>query len=170
MIKILHCADLHFDSPFAGVVDAEMAEILRSAALKAFSRLVDLALERQVDALTIAGDVYDLADHGLHALVAFHDQLRRLSVAGIPCCMVAGNHDPLKKRRRGLVLPAGCHLFGAAAARRALLSRKGQAFSIYGISFADSAVKEDLAARLIEAYQEDEGTGAWSAIRSIRRT
>lgn len=153
MIRVLHSADLHLDSPFVGMTD-DPAEILRPAADKALVRLVDKAIAEKVDLVTIAGDVYDLADHGLHAQVKFNQQLRRLTAAGIPCGVVAGNHDPLDRRRRNLELPAGCKLFGPKAEVWELSSRAGHPLRLYGISYAENAVRENLAEGLTAAWRD----------------
>ena len=159
MIRILHCSDLHLDSPFMGIhqLDPEMANLLRNSIFNAFRRIVDAAIEHRVDLLSVGGDVYDSADHGLHSLVMFNDQLRRLSDAEIPCCIIAGNHDPLKKRRLGANLPAGCFLFSDKPSVVNLKTRSGQQVNVYGISYPVSAVTDNLAEKLTGIYQEGEG-------------
>lgn len=159
MIRILHCSDLHLDSPFVGVqqLDPETAELLRNSIFNAFRCLVDAAIENNVDLLTVGGDVYDSADHGLHSLVRFNDQLRRLSVAGIPCCIVAGNHDPLKKRRLGANLPDNCFLFSDKPSVIELKTNSGQQINVYGVSYGVNAVTDNLAKKLINIYEDNEG-------------
>jgi len=159
MIRILHCSDLHLDSPFIGInqLDQKMANLLRNSTYQAFRRIVDEAIKNKVDLLTVGGDVYDSADHGLHPLVLFNDQLRRLSDAEIPCCIVAGNHDPLKRRRLGSTLPCGCFLFSDTPSVVNLEAKNGQQLNVYGISYAINAVTANLAQKLIEIYQKSEG-------------
>jgi len=159
MTRILHCSDLHLDSPFIGVqqLDPETAELLRNSTFNAFRRLVDAAIENSVDLLTVGGDVYDSADHGLHSLVLFNDQLRRLSAVGIPCCIVAGNHDPLKKRRLGANLPDTCFLFGDKPSIVSLKTKAGQQLNVYGVSYGFSSVTDNLAMKLTDLYEEGEG-------------
>ena len=59
--RFLHAADLHLDSPLRGLDRHEGAPVepLRSATRRALIALVDLAIEREVQALLIAGDLYD---------------------------------------------------------------------------------------------------------------
>ncbi|MFD0857233.1 exonuclease SbcCD subunit D [Actinomadura adrarensis] len=60
-MKILHAVDLHIDSPLRGLSAYEDApeENLRLATRTALENLVRLAIETPVDAVLLAGDVYD---------------------------------------------------------------------------------------------------------------
>ena len=63
--RFVHAADLHLDSPFKGMasqVPDEIVSTLRDATFDAYNRIVSLCIEEAVDALIIAGDVYDGAD------------------------------------------------------------------------------------------------------------
>jgi DNA repair exonuclease SbcCD nuclease subunit len=112
--SFVHAADLHLDSPFAtrNVDNPDLARILRSATYQAFERVVQLCLEKQVDFLLVAGDVYDGADRSLRAQVRFRDGLQRLDDAGIRSFVVHGNHDPLDGWSSTLEWPPGVHVFG----------------------------------------------------------
>jgi exonuclease SbcD len=112
--SFVHAADLHLDSPFATlhVDNPDLARILRSATFEAFDRVVQLCLEKQVDFLLVAGDVYDGADRSLRAQVKFRDGLQRLAEAGIRSFVVHGNHDPLEGWSSTLEWPSGVHVFG----------------------------------------------------------
>ena len=112
--SFVHTADLHLDSPFAAlhVDNPDLARILRSATFEAFDRVVQLCLEKQVDFLLVAGDVYDGSDRSLRAQVKFRDGLQRLDEAGIRSFVVHGNHDPLDGWSSTLEWPSGVHVFG----------------------------------------------------------
>lgn len=58
-MKILHAADIHLDSPMAGLAAYENALVseLQLATRHALSNLVEFALEEQVDLLLLAGDI-----------------------------------------------------------------------------------------------------------------
>jgi DNA repair exonuclease SbcCD nuclease subunit len=112
--SFVHAADLHLDSPFStlNVDNPDLARLLRSATFEAFDRVVQLCLEKQVDFLLVAGDVYDGADRSLRAQVKFRDGLQRLDEAGIRSFVVHGNHDPLDGWSSTLEWPSGVHVFG----------------------------------------------------------
>lgn len=61
------------------------------------AQLVDLARSEKVDAVIIAGDVYDRSVPPADAVAVLDDVLSRLVVdAGIPVILIAGNHDSPK--------------------------------------------------------------------------
>jgi hypothetical protein len=81
----IHTADLHLDSPFIGIsnVDSELGECLSKSTFQTYDSIIEQCIERKVDFLLIAGDVYDSADKSLYAQIKFLDGLRRLSDYGI---------------------------------------------------------------------------------------
>ena len=101
-ITFLHAADVHLDSPMRGLERYDLAPVdrIRGATRRAFENLVNLAIERQVDFVLIAGDLYDGDwldfQTGLHLGM----QLGRLRDHGIPVVMIAGNHDAANKMTR----------------------------------------------------------------------
>ena len=157
--SVLHCADLHLNSPFIGLskIDAEVAQELRAATFSSFRRIVDHAIENRVQLVTVAGDVYDSADHGLYTAIRFRDELRRLSKAKIPCCIVAGNHDPLANRRLVANLPMGCHLFGEKVGCLPVDHDGEVTAHVYGVSYPQIAVRKNLAKQLVGAFREEPG-------------
>jgi hypothetical protein len=69
--SFIHTADLHIDSPFRGVTDAEsapaeLAEALYSSTFRAFDGLIETALERRVREEDVAAAA--LRDAGLLCL------------------------------------------------------------------------------------------------------
>jgi exonuclease SbcD len=93
-LRLLHTADVHLGAPFAflGRRGREQREQLKAT----FSRVVDLALTSQVDALLIAGDLFDSAypQAGLIGEVLY--QLGRLDIEGIWTLIIPGTHDRLQ--------------------------------------------------------------------------
>ncbi len=57
-MRFLHVADVHLDTSFAGRSEA-VRRRLREASREAFRRAVDVALQEEVDAVLIAGDLFD---------------------------------------------------------------------------------------------------------------
>ncbi|MDD4772066.1 MAG: DNA repair exonuclease [Eubacteriales bacterium] len=57
-VKVLHCADIHLDSPFADR-DPEKAAVRRSELRGAFSSLMTYARLNEADIVLIAGDLFD---------------------------------------------------------------------------------------------------------------
>ncbi len=59
--RFVHTADIHLDSPLRSLAlrNSELAELIGGSTRQALVAIVDLCLEEQVDALVIAGDLYD---------------------------------------------------------------------------------------------------------------
>ena len=152
-LKFVHAADLHLDSPFSGIRSAApdyVAEALCRATFVAYENIIKLCIEEQVDALLIAGDVYDGADRSLRAQLRFVDGLRRLDEAGIRSFVCHGNHDPLDGWEARLDLPAGCIRFGAEVREEAIFPNDPDRAVVYGMSYPHREVHENLALRFRE--------------------
>ena len=70
LLRFVHAADLHLDSPFKGLRDAApegIAGQIANATFGAYENIIDLCIRERVDALLVAGDVYDGADRSLRA-------------------------------------------------------------------------------------------------------
>jgi len=112
--SFIHAADIHLDSPFSALSqdNPDLAATMRSATFEAFENVIQLCLDKGVDFLLVAGDVYDGADRSLRAQVRFRDGLKRLDETGIRSFVAHGNHDPLSGWSSSLEWPPGVHLFG----------------------------------------------------------
>lgn len=140
----IHCADLHLDSPLRGLDQYEGVPVdeMRNATRRAFENIVDLALERGVDFVLIAGDVFDGDLQDFNAGLFFANQLRRLGDASIRVFIVRGNHDAQSKITKMVPWPANVHLFKPSKPETVCLDDLGVA--IHGQSFATVAVTDDL--------------------------
>ncbi|MBM5816281.1 MAG: exonuclease SbcCD subunit D [Cyanobacteria bacterium K_Offshore_surface_m2_239] len=85
-MRVLHTSDWHLGRTFHG------AALLEEQAA-ALDRIVELAREGEVDAVLIAGDIYDRAIPPAEAVRLFNDTLARLRAAGAAVVAIAGNHD-----------------------------------------------------------------------------
>ncbi len=114
-VTFLHTADFHLGSPLRAVEAASesLAERLQRATHEALRRVIQVALEEDVDFVVVAGDLYDQQARSVYANEFLVDQFERLEDAEIPCYVVHGNHDPLGAGAEKLPLPDNVHVFGA---------------------------------------------------------
>lgn len=149
--RFIHTGDLHFGSPFKGLakVSERVAEQLRSATIRTFDAIVDLSIAEKVDALLIAGDVYDSADRSLKAQLAFQRALARLDASGIRTFICHGNHDPLDGWEAKLKFSPLCHQFGADVEAIPLFPERPEDVVIMGVSYATRHVRENLSLRFL---------------------
>ncbi|WP_406697451.1 DNA repair exonuclease [Singulisphaera sp. Ch08] len=145
-ITFIHAADIHLDSPLRGLERYEHAPVerIRGATRRAFERLIQLTVDRQVDFLLIAGDLYDGDWRDYNTGLYLVGQLNRLREANIPVFIIAGNHDAANKMTRALRLPDNVKVLNPDRPETVRLEQLDVA--IHGQSFARAAVTENLAA------------------------
>jgi len=92
---IVHAADLHVDSPLAGLDRYEGApvEALRHATRRALANLVSFCLSERADVLLLAGDLFDGTWRDFGTGLFFAKELARLRDVGTRVVFVRGNHD-----------------------------------------------------------------------------
>ena len=69
IVRFVHAADLHLDSPFVGMKSTaprNVADALYDATFQAYENIIHLCVSERVDALLVAGDIYDSADREEH--------------------------------------------------------------------------------------------------------
>ena len=144
MIRFIHAADTHIDSPFEGLeaYDGAPVDTLPGATRRAFESLVDLAIDEAVDFLLIAGDVYGGDWKDVSTGLFFVRQMNRLHSAGIPAYLISGNHDAASVLTRRLSLPGNVHLFSSRKAESKVVP--GLPVVVHGRSFPQRAVPENL--------------------------
>ena len=151
--RYIQAADLHLDSPFTGIRAAgpeNVAKTLYSATFDTYRNIIDLCISERVDALLVAGDIYDGADRSLRAQQAFIDGLRNLDAAAIRSFVCHGNHDPLDGWEARLAYPDGCHRFGSEFAAVPIFPDEPERALIYGISYPTRDVHDNLVSQLGE--------------------
>jgi len=117
--RFVHAADIHLDSPLRSLAlrDPALAEFIGNASRLVFTRIIDLCLEEKVQALLLAGDLYDGDQISMKTARFLSEQLRRLDAAGIKVFVIRGNHDALSRITKELILPENVHCSAGAPKR-----------------------------------------------------
>ena len=151
MIRFLHAADIHLDSPLRGLERYEGAPVeeIRGATRRAFDNLIDLAIEEEVACVLLAGDLYDGDWKDYNPGLYFIDRMRQLESAGIHVFIVAGNHDAASQITKQLRLPDNVTLFSTSKPETAVIEDLGLA--VHGQGFAKREVTEDLSSTYPQA-------------------
>ena len=150
-IRFVHAADLHLDSPFTGIRSSapeNVGNALYAATFKAYENIIDLCISERVDALLIAGDIYDSADRSLRAQRSFIDGIERLHDAGIRSFVCHGNHDPLDGWEARLAYPSSCHRFGGDWESVPVFEDDPWRAVVHGVSYPRREVRQNLTCRL----------------------
>ena len=156
--RFIHCSDLHIDSPFKGLASQvpALTERLRESTFRSFHNIVKLAVEEKVDAVLIAGDIFDGADRSLQAQLKFRRGLLELSEKGIPSFIVHGNHDPSNSWSHTLDWPESTTIFPGNKVESFPVTREGKTLAwVYGISYPQKEVNENLALK----FKKDQKQG-----------
>jgi len=91
MYRLLHVADVHLDAPLGGF--GREAGRRRGEVLDAFRALPEIAAGERVDAVLIAGDLFDGPRPATKTVIAVRETVRRLTELQIPVLAAPGNHD-----------------------------------------------------------------------------
>jgi DNA repair exonuclease SbcCD nuclease subunit len=142
MIKILHTADIHLDSPLRSLAlrDADLRDQIHTATRSAFTHIINTAIAEGVSALLIAGDLFDGAERSAQTVAYLTGQLDRLRNSNIRVFYVKGNHDAENPLTGQLNLPDNVHVFDGGGGKVQL----SDDVWIHGVSFANRHVPESL--------------------------
>ncbi|THA41776.1 exonuclease SbcCD subunit D [Streptomyces sp. A1547] len=139
-MRLLHTSDWHLGRSFhrVNLLGAQAAFI---------DHLVETVREHEVDAVLVAGDVYDRAVPPLPAVELYDRALHRLADLGVPTVMISGNHDSARRLGvgAGLIGRAGIHLRtdpGGCADPVVLADVHGEV-ALYGLPYLEPALVKD---------------------------
>ena len=119
----IHAADLHIDSPFAGLrlKDEDVARRFANAGRQAVEALINETVASEAAFLILAGDVFDGDWKDVTTGLFFVRAISALHRAGIPTFMVKGNHDAESLMSRGLAYPDTVNVFPSSKAATIIL-------------------------------------------------
>lgn len=107
-MKIIHCADIHLDSALNANLGKEKADIRRQELVSTFQRLIQYGRDETVDAILIAGDLFDTQYPSYNTIRMFCDMVR--ATPEIQFYYIRGNHDVYSKEM-GKMNIENLHLF-----------------------------------------------------------
>ena len=141
-MRLLHTSDWHLGRSL------HRAD-LRAAQSAFLDHLVDVARAEKVDAVLVAGDIYDRAVPPVDAVELCEDALLRLHDTGASIVLISGNHDSARRLGfgGGLLEKAGVHLRTrpGALARPVVLGDAHGPVAVYGVPYLEpDAVRGEL--------------------------
>ncbi|WP_027437527.1 metallophosphoesterase family protein [Lachnospira multipara] len=108
-MKIIHCADLHLDSSLNTNFDERQSKERKLELINTFERLLRYADENLVDAIIIAGDLFDTPNVSKSVKNIVIDGITRLK--DIDFYYLKGNHDEYNIFDEMRNIPENLHLF-----------------------------------------------------------
>lgn len=109
-MKIIHCADIHLNSKMASNLTKEKAKERKAELLHTFIRMVDYAVKEEVQAVIIAGDLFDHNQINKTTRNAVYDQIKLHP--WIEFYYLQGNHDSNSFLSDMEEIPENLKLFG----------------------------------------------------------
>lgn len=143
--RFVHTADVHLDSPLKSLAlrNEKLAKLVAAASRDAFAATIDLCIEETVDALLIAGDLYDGANTSMKTAAFLAAQLRRLP-PDVHVFLIKGNHDAQSDITRRLDLGPSVKSFDGRGGVYEIESREGDRVAVHGVSFAQRHAPDSL--------------------------
>ncbi|MFD1418313.1 metallophosphoesterase family protein [Companilactobacillus keshanensis] len=144
-MKFIHAADLHIDTPFAGVngFSSELQENLKKSTYTAAKKVFQTAIDKKVDFIILAGDIFDDTDRSLEAQSFLKDQFETMNKYGIKVYLVYGNHDYYRNDYSIIKFPNNVTVFGSDVTT-ASLEIDNMKVGITGFSYYQQHVSADM--------------------------
>lgn len=133
MIRILHAADLHLDSPFDALSE-EKAALRRREQRSLLRSLAEIRTEKRADIVLLSGDLFDSDSSWAETEELL---ILTLSEMSVPVFIAPGNHDyyALSSRWSKLRLPGNVHVFTSSDFDGVVLDELGA--RVWGAAFTD---------------------------------
>ena len=133
-VRLLHTSDWHLGKRLHGVelLDYQAAFV---------DWLVEVVRNEQVEAVIVAGDLYDRSNPAVDAIRLFDDAVHRLASTNVPLVMISGNHDSPTRvgTHAGLLKALNVHVATdpSAIGTPVVLSDDHGEVVIYGLPYLD---------------------------------
>jgi len=145
-VKFVHTADLHLGMPFKSL--EKKSKLHRSDCQNTFSKIIDLCIKEKVNALLVAGDLFDLPGPSKSLVHSVIRGFKRLETENIKIFIVSGNHD---RHQHGSVwqeynFPENVIIFDSPE----LEAKRIEGLTVYGTAYTDDSTQP------LKAFSADE--------------
>jgi DNA repair exonuclease SbcCD nuclease subunit len=109
-IRILHTADIHFDTPFSGMTPKQALKS-KEELKQVFEKIIRVTIEKDIDILLIAGDIFDNLSVNKTTLYFIKSCFE--SISKVHVFISPGNHDPYNEKSFYSIVewPDNVHIF-----------------------------------------------------------
>lgn len=138
MVKLLHCADIHLDTPFRSK-SAERSASLRRQLRRTFNAMVEYAKKENINIVLLAGDVFDT-----RTVTSDTVNFVKESFASAPECTFVispGNHDPYTKDSVWADSDLGKNVFVFDSSEMRFFDFPEQNVRVYGYAFTSDTLE-----------------------------
>ncbi|WP_461206954.1 metallophosphoesterase family protein [Clostridium sp. DL1XJH146] len=125
--KFIHSADIHLGSIIhCDTNDVRINERLVEEVYSSFRRIIQYALDKKVDFLILAGDIFDSDIKPIKARKVFYEEALKLYNNNINLYYISGNHDPFSEEIELFKLPPNVHCFSSKEAIQYEIEKDGK--------------------------------------------
>ena len=151
-MKFIHTSDWHIGRQFHNVSLLEDQQHV-------LQQLIKYIDEESVDALVIAGDIYDRSIPPADAVSLLDETLHAICVElNVPVILISGNHDSAERLRFGArqLKKAGLHILGDIkdVCEPVTLESNGKTLAFYGIPYCDPETVRNKTGQAVSTYDE----------------
>ena len=144
-MKFIHAADLHLESPFQGLKNdetpKELWDEIYNSTFISFQKIVNDAINEQVDFILLAGDLFDRDNQTPKTYDFFQKEMEKLNENNIDVYMIFGNHDYFDLNRDVISFPKNVHVFSNDVETKSL-TVDGKTIAITGFSYASKWITD----------------------------
>ena len=146
MVNILHVADLHIGNKFINKNET-VRNKLKKALYGVLENIVEISLERNLDAVLIAGDLFDDETIGLFSENKIFSSFKKIIDNDIKIFYCTGNHDHFYRRNlyEKLKEEKNFFIFSDSKIRRInFISKSGEKVSVVGCGHENGSFNENM--------------------------
>ncbi|MDN6542397.1 MAG: DNA repair exonuclease [Lentilactobacillus parabuchneri] len=161
-MKFIHTADLHLDSPFLGLknhsLPDDLWEKIHQSTFDSFQKIIDEAINDQVDFVLLVGDLFDREERSVAADAFLMAQLNRLKDHEIDAFISFGNHDYSTADPSSFGYPDNTYVFSNQVETKKYRLDNGQVVAISGFSFDKQWITDPM----IQDYPQAFSDATWN--------
>ena len=139
-IKIVHTADLHFDTPFKDVGETQ-SKINKEELKEVFMDIIDFCKKKSVEILLLAGDIFD--NYTLNRETLYFIEKAFEKIPSTKVFISPGNHDPYSTNNFYKLInwPSNVHIFNGNLEPVEIIEL---GVTIWGGAFKEKYVRESM--------------------------
>ncbi|NLS37660.1 DNA repair exonuclease [Fructobacillus tropaeoli] len=140
MLSFIHAGDVHLGNPFTGLsqnLSPDFQKNVQLATFTALDRLVEFAVDQEVDLVLFPGDLYHGSDNSPLIQERLTKALTQLDLAGIWSAISFGNHDFQQGQQVHPTWPDRVLVFGPEVETKTITTKSGAKVAISAFSYTD---------------------------------
>lgn len=146
MVRFIHTADLHLDSPFKGLTDLpdRLLHTIHNSSFESFKKIIAEAITKEVDFILIVGDLFELNTRSIKAQSFLVEQFKRLEEHAIQVFITYGNHDYILDTKFYLQFPDNVYIFNETVETTYFTTKNHERVALTGFSYHSQHITQNM--------------------------